>query len=137
MTTVEFMESGGELRQEHGLLNGSVCAGGKRELALLRWGHYFVILERADGSYIQTAGDARRLTLEVRNYHGFSFTHSVLGRSPVNEQIEEISHRGSKIKVRANEVLGLSDAIEAFRTFYRDGTISPHFIRRDATATFQ
>ena len=97
--------------------------------------HAFVVLERGQ-SYVQSAGDRERLTVEFRQHSAPSFTHSVLGRAPASDTLDRIEYRHGSIKVQANEVLGLADAVGVFRCFYASGTVPPDYLCRDVTAMF-
>src|SRR5262249_17140533 len=51
----------------------------------------FAILSAADGSYVQAAGNRQRLTVELHQIDGGeAFSHFVLGREPVDEEVTVI-----------------------------------------------
>src|SRR5262249_54867418 len=97
-------------------------------------GPAFVVLNGSDGSYVQTAGDHRALTIEFREQRGVSYTHFVLGRTPLSQAFDRIEYRHGAIKVRTSEVLALDDALRVFRSFYASSTVPREYCLHDVTA---
>jgi hypothetical protein len=97
-------------------------------------GPAFVVLGSSDESYVQTAGDRRRLTIEFRQQNVGSYAHYALGRAPLSEAFDRIEYRHGSIKVRTSEVLDLEDALRVFRCFYASGTVPQEYFRHDVTA---
>jgi hypothetical protein len=100
-------------------------------------GPSFLVLTNQSGSYVQAAGARLRLTVEYRQVTPFGFRHFVLGRSPEQTKEVGINYTGGTIRVMANEVLTVRDAVDVFRSFHESGTAPPAFVRRETTDRFQ
>jgi len=97
----------------------------------------FLILERSDGSYVQTAGARLRLMVEHRRVlPDGSFRHYVLG-VPGGEQREvSINYSGGALTLRKGQVLTIKDALAVFLAFLHDGTVPNDYKLEDVTARF-
>ena len=78
--------------------------------------------EEEANEYIQCAGSAERMTVEVRRIVSGKVEHYVVGRPPngANRSPEEtIRWGGHDIAVHANEVFTAREAAELFLSYYR------------------
>jgi hypothetical protein len=83
--------------------------------------------------YIQCAGSADRMTVEVRRKNGGKYEHFVVGRSPNghNPGKEETIHwDGVDTVVAPNEVFSADEAAELFLSYYRTGWVPSNYVLR-------
>jgi hypothetical protein len=88
---------------------------------------------RDANEYIQCAGSAERMTVEVRRLAGGTYEHFVVGRGPNGENrgIEEtIDWDGVKTLVAPNEVFSAEEAAELFHSYYRTGWVPSRYVLR-------
>ena len=105
---------------------------GKRFFAMLLWkmppGKGLEDVDPWEGSteYIQCAGSAERMTVEVRRIAGGKAEQYVIGRPPTggNSASEETIHwDGHDTTVHANEVFTADEAAKLFLSYYRTGWV--------------
>jgi len=106
----------------------------RRELERLRTASpSFVALVSSEGSYLQAAGNARRMTVEAHVVRKLHTTHVVLGRQgPPGSPVTLGSSMG-QLDVRTCEVWSAPEAAELFAAFAATGSISPDLSCRDIT----
>jgi hypothetical protein len=84
--------------------------------------------------YMQCAGSADRMTVEVRRLKGKKFEHFVVGRAPNNggnpEKRETIHWESVETVVAPNEVFSSAEAAELFRSYYRTGWVPSSYVLR-------
>jgi hypothetical protein len=88
---------------------------------------------RDANAYIQCAGAADRMTVEVRRPAGGNYEHFVVGRGPNGENrgIEETIHwDGVETVVTPNEVFSAEEAAELFHSYYRTGWVPSSYVLR-------
>lgn len=86
----------------------------------------FSVLEGENG-YVQTAGEADRLTVEYRDVQTGSFTHYRIGKKPLSDNMSPVRYSGGFIRVREGEVLTLQDCIAIFRSYFERGEIPSEY----------
>lgn len=107
----------------------------RRELDRLRSsGPSHLALIAPDGSYLQAAGNAERMTVEVRLVSPPRTTHVVLGRQQLSDRPATIVSTAGPIKVRASEVWTALEAVDLFSVFAATISVSPDLSQRDITA---
>ncbi len=88
--------------------------------------------------WIQTAGTAERLTVEIKRQDADgAYRQYVVGRpNAANEQddTDSVQFRGFQHHVRPSEVLTAAEAIDLFLEFYDHGTIPPVWHLRPLSA---
>jgi hypothetical protein len=102
----------------------------------------FAILGSPDGSYVQCAGAADRLTVEWRTYSGSNFKHFVGGRS--SNAVRALYSRGttvirtsaSDVVVRNDQVLSQEDAEAVFLAFLHGEPLTGLLLWTDVTAQY-
>lgn len=104
-------------------------------LGLTGDGPCFAIVERGP-SYVQAAGDAKRLTVEWRSANASGFKHWVIGRAENAGGFTEITCRVGPIVIQQNEALTAADAVEIFRAFHDRAPMPSRFRVRDVTSMF-
>ena len=98
----------------------------------------FVTLSHPEAGYVQAAGARLRLIVEFREVReSNSFTHYVLGKSPLDSQLTSINTNAGIIQLARSEVLGANLAKDIFRCFFDKQTVPPQYTRRDVTAMFK
>src|SRR5260370_26113820 len=88
---------------------------------------------RDANEYIQCAGSAERMTVEVRRLAGGTYEHFVVGRGPNGENhgIEEtIAGDGVKTLVAPNEVFTAEEGADLFHSSNQTGWVRPGYVRR-------
>src|SRR5260370_36566538 len=88
---------------------------------------------RDANEYIQCAGSAERMTVEVRRLAGGTYEHFVVGRGPNGENhgIEEtIDWDGVKTLVAPNADFSAEEAAELFHSYYRTGSVPSGYVLR-------
>jgi hypothetical protein len=110
----------------------------RRELERLRTsGPSFLALVSASGSYLQAAGNARRMTVEGHVVRERDTAHVVLGRhGPLGSHVTVGFSEGS-IDVRACEVWSAPEVAQLFGAFAATGSIPPNLRSRDITAELE
>ncbi|MCC7020451.1 MAG: hypothetical protein IT332_11885 [Ardenticatenales bacterium] len=109
----------------------------RRELERLRSsGPSPLALLAPDGSYLQAAGNAKRMTVECHFESPSRTTHVVLGRldSPGPDAIATIVSTAGLIDMRASEVWTALEAADLFSAFAATGSVAADLSRRDITA---
>jgi len=107
----------------------------RRELERLRSSSpSHVALITTDGSYLQAAGNAKRMTVEGHFVTPQCTTHVVLGRRDLSDRPATITSTAGPIEVRVSEVLSALEATELFSAFATTGSVSPNLTRRDISA---
>jgi hypothetical protein len=94
------------------------------------------VAQRDATEYIQAAGSADRMTVEVRRSVGGKFEHFVVGRAPRGENSgnkETIHWDGVKTIVAHNEVFSADEAAELFLSYYRTGWVPSSYVLRPLT----
>lgn len=98
---------------------------------------FFVLTNPGTGSYIQCAGSAERLTVEMRRYDAYSFKHFIIGKggnkSPLNVTWATIESKAGAIQVHDAEVLNVTDAETLFYSFYTTGDVPEVYTKRNVT----
>lgn len=101
---------------------------------------FFVLTNSSTGSYIQCAGSAERLTVEMRKYGTHDFRHYVIGKggnkSPLKVVWAMIESKDGSIQVHDTEVLNISDAVTLFHSFYTAGDVPEAFTKRNVTKLY-
>jgi hypothetical protein len=88
---------------------------------------------RDSTEYIQCAGSADRMTVEVRRVTGGNAEHFVVGHGPNGENrgIEEtIDWDGVATVIAPNEVFSAEGAAELFFSYYRTGWLPSKYVLR-------
>jgi hypothetical protein len=83
--------------------------------------------------YIQCAGMAERMTVEVRRLEGDKYEHFVVGRAPQSEnpaQKETIHWEDVDTVVAPNEVFSADEAAELFLSYHRTGWVASSYVLR-------
>lgn len=82
--------------------------------------------------YIQCAGSADRMTVEVRRLNGAKYEHFVIGRAPNghNPGKETIHWDGVDTVVAPNEVFSAGEAADLFLSYYRTGWVPSNYVLR-------
>jgi hypothetical protein len=78
--------------------------------------------------YLQAAGDAKRLTVEMRRLVGETFEQLVVGRAPSgNDERQRVTVRWSdfEVVVRGNETFDAVEAARIFTAYYETHDIPP------------
>ena len=88
-----------------------------------------------DGSYLQAAGNAKRMTVEGHIKSAQRITHVVLGRLGSSGPMATIVSTSGSIEVRASEVWTATEAVDLFAQFAATGSVSPGLSQRDITAS--
>ena len=94
---------------------------------------YDVKPKRDAKEYIQSAGTADRMTVEVRRKNGGAEEHFVVGRPPNggNPAKKEIIHWDSvETVVASNEVFSADEAAELFLSYHRTGWVPSTYVLR-------
>lgn len=107
--------------------------------SLLLWklpegkGLYETSPERDANEYIQCAGSAERMTVEVRRMSGGNVEHFVVGRASGGHSSgnnETIHWDSVDTMVAANEVFSADEAAELFLSYYRTGWVPSSYTLR-------
>jgi hypothetical protein len=83
--------------------------------------------------YIQCAGLAERMTVEVRRLKGDKYEHFVVGRAPHGEnpgKKETIHWEDVDTVVTPNEVFSADEAAELFLSYHRTGWVPSRYVLR-------
>ncbi len=83
--------------------------------------------------YIQCAGSADRMTVEVRRLKGGTYEQFVVGRAPNGESPEKketIHWEKVDTVVARNEIFSADEAAELFRSYYTTGWVPSRYILR-------
>jgi hypothetical protein len=83
--------------------------------------------------YIQCAGLAERMTVEVRRLNGDKYEHFVVGRAPNGEnpgKKETIHWEDVETVVASNEVFSADEAAGLFLSYYRTGWVPSSYVLR-------
>lgn len=108
----------------------------RRELERLRSsGPSHLALIAPDGSYLQAAGNAKRMTVESHIAGAQTTTHVVLGRQGSPGPDATIILTAGSIEVRASEVWTAPEAVNLFNAFAETGSVAAALSRRDITAS--
>jgi hypothetical protein len=82
------------------------------------------------GTYLQGAGTANRMTIEMRDNFNGTAHHYTVGRSDDprdGERAEHVNFLGDSVIVFPNEVFDLTEAVPIFRYYYDHGTVPPSY----------
>jgi len=105
------------------------------ELERLRsGGPSLLALMAPNGSYLQAAGNAKRMTVEGHFVNAHRTTHVVLGRPGSQGPAATVVATFGPIEVRASEVWAAPEAVALFSAFAATGSVSTDLSRRDITA---
>lgn len=104
----------------------------RHELERLRSaGPSHLALVTTDGSYLQAAGNAKRMTVE-HHLVGLDRTmHVVLGRQGAPGPTTTIVSTAGSVSVSASEVWAAPEVVDLFAAFITTATIAPDVTRRD------
>lgn len=94
---------------------------------------YDVSPDKDANEYIQCAGSANGMTVEVRRSKGDKYEHFVVGRSPDGEnpgKKETIHWEAVDTVVAPNEVFSADEATELFLSYYRMGWVPSKYVLR-------
>jgi hypothetical protein len=83
--------------------------------------------------YIQCAGSADRMTVEVRRLKGGMYEQFVVGRAPGDENPgnkETIHWEDVDTVVAPNEIFSADEAAELFRSYYTTGWVPSSYVLR-------
>jgi hypothetical protein len=83
--------------------------------------------------YIQCAGSADRMTVEVRRLNGDNYEHFVVGRAPNGQdhgKEETIHWDDVNTVVAPNEVFSADEAADIFLSYYRTGSVPSSYVLR-------
>lgn len=97
-------------------------------------GPSFVALIAPDGSYLQVAGNAKRMTVEARFKNAQSITHVVLGRSRTSELPTTVVASFGSIEVSTSEVWAAPEVSTLFAGFLQTGSVPSYLTQRDITS---
>lgn len=101
-------------------------------------GHRFAILSREDGSYIQIGGASLRLMMEYREVDATGgFRHFVLGKPATLFKEVSITMPGGVIRLKSNELLTRTQALEVFTAFWNAQPIPDSYTLRETTDSFR
>lgn len=107
----------------------------RRELDRLRSsGPSFLVLIAPNGTYLQAAGNAKRMIVEGHVISPKRTVHVVLGRCGVPGTATTIESSLGKIRVSASEVWSALEASDLFGAFLATGSIPATLARRGITA---
>lgn len=107
----------------------------RRELDRLRTaGPSFVALIAPDGSYLQAAGNAKRMAVEGHVVSAEATTHVVLGRQGPPGSPIRLGFTAGQLALRATEVWAAPEVSNLFAEFLQTGSIPSDLSRRDITA---
>ncbi len=107
----------------------------RRELERLRTsGPSFVALIAPDGSYLQAAGNAKRMAVEGHIVSAEGTTHVVLGRQGPPGSPIRLGFTAGQLALSATEVWAAPEVSNLFAEFSQTGSISSDLSRRDITA---
>ncbi len=97
----------------------------------------FVILQGANGDYMQTAGGDGLYIVEWREHRDRTFRHYIAGRASASpDDLVQVPTNGRHLTCRANEVLSATD-VKRHATAFLNGEARPDaFVWRDMTDTF-
>lgn len=87
-----------------------------------------------DGSYLQAAGNAKRMTVECHVVGSQRTTHAVLGRQGPPGSATTIPSTVGPITVSTSEVWTALEAADLFTAYAETGSVAPDLHRRDITA---
>jgi hypothetical protein len=91
----------------------------------------FVILESANGDFIQCGGSKETCTVEFRRGDGPSkFKHYVVGHLGGSEEAASVPMSGGEVTVRRREVLGSEEATELFEAFFAGQEVLAKYVLR-------
>lgn len=108
----------------------------RHELERLRSsGPSHLALIATDGSYLQAAGNAKRMTVEGHVVSAQGTTHVVLGRQGSPGPATTLASTAGPIEVLASEVWAAPEVSDLFAEFAETGSVSPDLSRRDITAS--
>lgn len=106
----------------------------RQELERLRTaGPSFVILIAPNGSFLQAAGNSKRMTVESHSVSAQHTNHVVLGRPGSSGPVATVVATFGPIEVHAPEVWAAPEVSELFVEFAQTGTIPIDLNRRDIT----
>ena len=101
---------------------------------------FFVLTNQSTGSYIQCAGSAERLTVEMRIYASDFFKHYVVGKggnkSPLKVIWSTIESKAGVVRVHNSEVLNINDAVTLFHSFFYTGDVPKAYTKRNVTKLY-
>jgi len=104
----------------------------RREIGRLRTtGPSHLALIASDGSYMQAAGNAKRMTVERHFVGAEGERHVVLGRQGPPGSTVTIASTAGALEVRAAEVWAAPEAVELFCDFAETDSVAPHVSCRD------
>ena len=107
----------------------------RRELERLRSsGPSFLALVASNGSYVQAAGNAKRMTTEAHLVTSKRTAHVVLGRHGAPGAATTVISSSGSIVIRASEVWSALEAADLFSAFAATAVIPPILNQRDITA---
>lgn len=87
-----------------------------------------------DGSYLQAAGNAKRMTVEGHIVSSQSTTHVVLGRHASSGPAAMVVATFGQIEVRPSEVWTAPEAANLFGAFVATGSVAADLGRQDITS---
>ncbi|MDX8355536.1 hypothetical protein [Cognatiyoonia sp. IB215182] len=99
--------------------------------------HSFAILTAQDGSYLQVAGGESTCVIELRSRNGGKHYRAYSKkRHRTEKDLQTLVFGGGKMRVEADELLELEEAIIAFSAFFRKGGFPDQFGWRDISEMF-
>lgn len=102
---------------------------------------FFILTDPITGSYIQCAGSAERLVVELRKYSDDAFKHYVIGKgankSPLKVTWATVESKAGAIQVHDSEVLNIRDAQTLFHSFFFSEEVPGAYSRRNVTRLHQ
>lgn len=96
-------------------------------------GPSFLIMATSDGSYIQAAGSAWRLTVELHLVEQGQMRHFVVRRGASEPGRALIQASFGRLALYDSEVIAASDAAELFHSFRRELAVPAQYHVRDIT----
>ena len=117
---------------------------GSKRYSLLLWklpkgkSFYDVSAKRDANEYMQCAGSADRMTVEVRRIRAGRVEHYVVGHAPNGAkqgQTETIHWDSVDTVVASNEVFAATEAAKLFETYYRTNWVPSNYVLRPLDLT--
>lgn len=97
----------------------------------------YLILEAADGSYIQTAGEANKMIVEARFYHNADFKHYVIEKAKDSQLPAVLSEEpGASTPPVRTDVLTLTDCETLFISFLNSTNIDKSYYAKNITSNY-
>jgi len=98
----------------------------------------YATLSHPARGYVQVAGARLRLTVEFREQLPTGdFRHYVLGRESDQSKDASVNTAAGMIKLKSNEILTASAAVDVFRSFFDTQTVPAQYTRRETTQMFK